>query len=105
MAPLKDRLNIDWLKGVAVDTSTPRNAATDSSAQQMLAATVKGALASQAGQEAKVADLANSLGVKFSTLLPVVEGLADQGTLSIVKSDADGGGNHLVKLLGAPFSA
>lgn len=70
--------------------------------QQVLAATVKGALSSQAGQEAKVADLAKSLGVKFSTLLPTVEDMVEQGTLAIQQEDPDGG-NHLVKLRGAAF--
>ncbi len=102
MAPLRDRLSIDWLQGVTPPPSATRSAATDLSVQQVLAATVKGALSSQTGQEAKVADLAKSLGVKFSTLLPVVEDMAEQGTLVIKQQDPEGG-NHLVKLRGAAF--
>jgi hypothetical protein len=102
MATLKDRLSIDWLKQAAADTSAPRSAGTDLSVQQTLAAAVKGALASQADRKAKVADLARSLEVKFSTLLPVIEGLEKEGILSFEREDPDGG-NHVVKLQRTAF--
>ncbi len=96
MAAIPERLSIDWLKK-ATDAGAQRGAAAALSLEQGLAAAIKDALSSRPDRQSDVATLAKLLGVKFSAVLPVVEKLADQGDLKLVRED-QAGGNHLVQL-------